>query len=358
MRYNLRSLQAFSAVARHRSISKAAAELSVTQSAVSHQIRRLSEEIGEKLIIKTGRTIALTDIGRALAERVEGAFAQIEASVAQAVGSGRQTVRLAAYSTFLSGWLMDRLADFYRKNPDTELQLFMTAHSPELTNRVADAFVTSMPYEPGYWSTRLLREVLIAVYAPEAISKSQNPLDLPLITTELEPDVYFSDWTAFLGATNTAPDAVKGSRRIQCSHYIHAIDMARRGLGIALVPDFLAEADLRSGRLARFGTGSVATGLDYHLCVKDSRRNEPAIRSMVAWFRSSISAPAALHDSASRAAKKTHESAATGQASEPHSSRSLRATGGAERRTITPVEKGAPFRSGSRRTRLAKEAPT
>jgi len=80
-RHNLRALQAFEAVARHSSITKAADELGVTQSAVSHQLRKLSDDIGERLVVKSGRQVILTEAGRRLGIALQAAFLQIDRSV-------------------------------------------------------------------------------------------------------------------------------------------------------------------------------------------------------------------------------------------------------------------------------------
>src|SRR5690349_17347076 len=96
----LRALQCFEAVARLRSISKAAAELGVTQSAVSHQLRDLTQQLGESLMVKSGRGIALTPAGAELAAALNSAFSVIANSVSRIVGNDRQRVRLAICSSF------------------------------------------------------------------------------------------------------------------------------------------------------------------------------------------------------------------------------------------------------------------
>ncbi|MCJ8151778.1 LysR family transcriptional regulator [Shinella sedimenti] len=100
---NLRGYQVFEAVARHKSVTAAADELGVTQSAASHQLRKLSQATGEKLIERRGRSISLTDAGRKLASSLESAFDLIEQSAASVVGGSRSMVRLGLYSSFAAG---------------------------------------------------------------------------------------------------------------------------------------------------------------------------------------------------------------------------------------------------------------
>ena len=119
----LRSLQYFEAVVRHRSIRLAAVDLGVTQSAVSHQLRRFSETIGQQLLVKSGRGIALTPAGEKLGTRLVSAFANLDDLVNDIAGDGRQTLQIAICSTFGPGWLIERLDDFYTSYPDINLEL-------------------------------------------------------------------------------------------------------------------------------------------------------------------------------------------------------------------------------------------
>ena len=284
---NLRGIQTFEAVSRHLSISRAAEELGVTQSAVSHQLRRLTEEIGERLIERSGRGVSLTEPGIELANRLQTAFAQIRTSLAHVAGHGRETVRLAVCSSFAPGWLIGRLRGFIAANPDTDLQLLMYAQDPELTDRVADAFVTSFPTEPGFWSLRLMTELLVPVRRPRSGEPAAGERQA-LITTDTQPSRLGADWIEYFRIAGETLDELHSGQWLQCSHYMLAIELARNGLGAALVPDFLAAADLRAGRLELLGPHTIPTHEDYYLCVKHSRRQEPAIRAVIQWFRGQI----------------------------------------------------------------------
>lgn len=281
---NFRALQCFEAVARLRSISKAAAELGVTQSAVSHQLRDLTHQLGESLVTKAGRGIMLTDAGTELAAALSSAFSVIENSVSRIVGNDRKRVRLAICSSFAPGWLIPRLGAFYRSNPDIELQLLMYAKDPELTDRVADAFVTSYPEVSGFHAVQLEREMLVAVISRRP-KPAREPANRTLITTDLAPDNFGSDWKRYAEAAGETLDALYDGTWLQCSHYILALEMARNGLGAALVPEFLAAPHLADGSLMRLGPVMLPTGEDYYLCMKQSRRSEPALKQLERWFR-------------------------------------------------------------------------
>ena len=285
-RRKLRSLEAFEAVARHLSVSKAANELGITQSAVSHQMRSLAAEVGEKLFVVSGRKVLLTEPGRRLADRVRVAFGQIDRSVADVSGADRTVVRLAACTSFSPGWLVSRLGGFYSANPDVHLQLKMYAQDPELTDRVADAFVTTLPKELGFWSMQLRPELLTAVYA--AARSNLVPGKLPLITTTLDLARTGDDWMAWCELADRSLHSLHTGSWIEVSHYVTAFDMAKAGIGIALVPDFLAEAEIASGLLRQLSHTKLPTHDDYYLCIKTSRRNEPGLRALADWFAAEI----------------------------------------------------------------------
>lgn len=283
-RQNFRALQSFEAVSRHLSVSAAAAELGVTQSAVSHQLRLLVDLVGEKLLRKDGRGIALTEAGERMARRLQGAFAEIDRSVGEAIGDGRDSVRLAVCSSFGPGWLIPRLKDFYASRPGFDLQLHMYARDPELTDAVADAFVTTLPTEKGFFSLLLWREKLVPVVLA-SLPLTAKPR---LITTDMSPGSVGKDWQSHGRLTGQDQIAPPENRWLLASHYLLALEMARAGLGAALVPDFLVARDLGCGTLRLLDNAAVETREDYFLCIKESRRSEPALDGLVRWFRTQL----------------------------------------------------------------------
>ncbi|MDH4441963.1 MAG: LysR family transcriptional regulator [Rhizobium sp.] len=284
-RHNLRALHTFETVSRHLSVAAAAQELGVTQSAVSHQLRLLGEIVGERLIQKNGRGIALTDAGRDLATRLQPAFAEIDRSLAEAIGGTRDRVRLAICSSFAKAWLVPRLHSFYAAHPDIDLQIMMYAQDPELTDATGDAFVTTLPKDRGYHSQLLWPEVLVPVVLSSLARRKTGP---DYITTELQPGKIGSDWHAYArhsGRGDLTP--LTGQWRF-ASHYVIALDMVREGLGAALVPDFLAEPEVSIGRMTLLDATGLPTHEDYHLCVKESRRSEPALDALIRWFKQEL----------------------------------------------------------------------
>jgi LysR family glycine cleavage system transcriptional activator len=287
-RQSFRALVAFEAVSRHQSVSVAATELGVTQSAISHQIRLLSQLVGERLVQKQGRGIALTDAGDRLARKLQPAFSEIARSVSEAIGGKRDTVRLAVCSAFGPGWLIPRLGAFYAAQPGFDLKLCMYARDPELTDAVADAFVTTLPAEKGFYSFLLWPERLVPVISSNWQGSQASHY---LITTDLQPGRIGDDWKAHAALSSRENPFDPDGRWLFASHYVIALEMVRAGLGAALVPDFLVSRDLEAGTLVLLDDIVVPTHEDYYFCVKESRRSEPALEALIRWFKSQLPKP-------------------------------------------------------------------
>ena len=280
-RANLRSLQAFEVVSRHMSVSKAADELGITQSAVSHHIKQLTDEVGEKLLAKNGRGVALTTAGERLARRLQSAFSDIDRSLAETIGEQRGIVRIAVCSSFAPGWLIPRLPRLYEAHPAFDFQLCMYASDPELTDAVADAFVTIKPRQSGFSSTLIMPERLVAV--AHARLTHRFGFDLPLITTDVER--IGDDWREYFSLSGANAAGSLPDRWLLATHYILARDMVRAGLGAALVPDFLIADDVENETLVLVRPERLATHEDYYFSVKDNRKSEPGLEALSRWFR-------------------------------------------------------------------------
>lgn len=284
MIYNLRALQIFETVSRTGSISAAAAELSISASAISHQLRKLGDQVGERLVERRGREMTLTTNGRVLAESLTLAFSQIDESVANCIGREGTTLRLAMCSTFGTGWLIQRLTRFREKNPDITIQLLMYGDDPVRLEAAADAFITIMPPRDGHWCLNLFDEQVVAVMAP-ACEKLKSLDGATLITTSLKQDDDATDWRSYLSRCQIEFD-INVMQTIRCSHEVFALEAAKRGLGIALVPTFLAEPELKLGTLVKWQDRTVPSGRSYTFCVKTARRHSKIIEKLSRWMYS------------------------------------------------------------------------
>ena len=287
-RVSIRSLQIFECVARTGSTVKAAEELSVTQSAISHQMKQLSLTLGETLLERSGRTLRLTQRGAELASELTKAFLNIGDSVDTIIGRNRDRVRLAVCSSFGPGWLAPRLLGFCSQHPDVVLDLLQFGEDPDLTDTLADAFVTARPVVSGFHAVELLEERLVAVAAPRPHGRKLEFSLKPLISSTASDPMRGSDWLNYFAYAGMVPEAWHNGQWLYCSHYSMALSLAEEGAGIALVPDFLASRALQAGRLEQLGPQRLATGRTYRFCLKSARVHERPLATVMNWMAGEI----------------------------------------------------------------------
>lgn len=282
---NLRSFQVFDAVARLRSIKDAAAELGITPSAVSHQLRNLSLRTGKALIERRGRDISLTDDGASLARSLKSAFDIIEQE-ATSLDGDLAVVRLGVYSSFAVSWLIPRLPRFLEAYPHIDLRLIMLYDPHETSSRIADIFITSEPVQIGYAARRLFGEQLIPVCAATGPENFAAPMRF--ISAEAETGLAGRAWEAFALLNDLDTSSIQWGDWLCCSHYIFALEMAQLGMGAALLPDFMAARHLADGTLRRLPGTPLPTGQSYELHVPVERRQDPSIGHFSSWLQRTI----------------------------------------------------------------------
>jgi DNA-binding transcriptional LysR family regulator len=280
----IRGLQCFEAVARRGSVTAAAEELGVSQSAISHQLRDLTRALGEQLLVRSGRGLAVTSAGQRLSERLSATFANLEASLEDIVGGSGQVFRVAVCSSFGPGWLIPRLESFIGANPGIALQLNLHVRDPHFSHEVADVIFSALPVAPGFAAVHIFDEMLVAVHAPGSPSNR-----LRLITTELDEQRIGQDWTDYCRRAGLACEDLQEGAWLRCTHFLFALEMARAGLGAALVPEFLARRHIEDGSLVYLNRLPMPSGRVYRLCYKQSRAKEIAITAFSRWLRAELS---------------------------------------------------------------------
>ncbi|MDX1635583.1 MAG: LysR substrate-binding domain-containing protein [Marinobacter sp.] len=298
----LNALPVFEAVARLNSFSRAADELNVSQSAVSHQIKTLETFLGEKLFLRTGRSLALTEEGRIYLEAVASALLQIERVTGQLLGQAQARLRLSVYSSFAVRWLVPRLPELQRLHPQLELALEMTSESPVLSDRVADCFITIDPRSSAFSYDLLYREQLFPVCSrpywqglcrelglPQVLAAGEQPgltpaqvARYPLLSTHSIYNRDGGDWDAWFRAVGETLPA--GSRVQHFSHMLLALEAARFHQGIALTNDYMLANRSDSDDFVRLPCHPVVTGDSFYFAFKTSRRREPGLRLLRRWL--------------------------------------------------------------------------
>ena len=164
-------LLAFEAAARHESYTRAAAELSLTQSAVSRQVQALEQQLGLTLFRREGRQVQLTDVGRLYQRELSEALGRIRSATLQALAyqSGVGTLRLATLPTFGSKWLLPRLHAFYSAHPGMLVHIHSRIEAINFDTSEIDAAIGVASHDlPGLICHRLHAEELVVILPPEA----------------------------------------------------------------------------------------------------------------------------------------------------------------------------------------------
>lgn len=298
----LKALPVFEAVARLNSFSRAAEELNVSQSAVSHQVLQLEAYLGEALFNRQGRHLSLTEEGRLYQEAVSSALFQLERASEQVQGRVNTRVRMAVFSSIAVRWLIPRLPTLQRQHPQLDLALEMMNESPLLSDRVADCFITLHGEHRGFtadliYSERLFviasrsfwqsmcadwqQAGLIDTSAPERIDAAWL-LRYPLLSTYSIYGTHTEDWRRWFGQADVS---LPENARVQhFSHMLLALEAARHHQGLALTNDYMHNVD-DDPELVRLPCHSLVTGDCFYFAFKTARRQEAGIRLLRQWVR-------------------------------------------------------------------------
>jgi len=246
------SLRAFEATSRHLSFTRAAVELSLTQTAISHRIKELEGLLMVQLFNRMQNGISLTEEGRAYLESVRPAIAQI-ASATDIISSVRENrLNITCLSAFATTCLIPALTDFRTRHSDIVLRLTPSTATGRPDIRDFDVAIWHGPDDwPGFDSMRLTVEESFPVCAPSLFEGRRpllRPSDLahyPVLRT-VSP-IILDEWPAWLQHVGF-PSAEFG-QEIYCEGLYFSIEAARAGLGVGMVRSSLMKEDLANGRL-------------------------------------------------------------------------------------------------------------
>ena len=274
------ALRAFHAAAVHGRFREAAAALGVTESAISHQVRRLEDFLRTALFDRSGPGVRLTAAGRRYLEDIDPAIRQIQvATQAMLRPAGRDVVRLTLPPSLAATWLIPQLGAFERAHPDVDLQLVPTTRVLDLQRDQVDLAIRhGKGAWPGLEAAFLLEETALPVCAPGylILRTDEDPL-AALARVRLIVNARFPDeWEEWARARGLAPPPLAGA--IALDGIEQALQVAESGHGLAIGRRPMADDRLARGSLvAPFGAGDP-TGAAYYLC-----RPAGAPPTAVAW---------------------------------------------------------------------------
>lgn len=285
------TLLCFEAAARHQSFTRAAQELSLTQSAVSRQITALEEYLGVTLFRRARHGVELTPAGADYAARVARRLSAIEQDTLDIMGGGQVggAVHLASVPTFAAQWLIPRLPRFAQAHPgitvhiETRTRPFMFADTP-VDAAIYAGTAEQLRQWAGTSSTALLAESVVVVCHPQLLGgrkslKPQTAARMPLLQQSTRPDAW-TQW--FQQMAVDAPQALSGPRFEQFSMTAAA---AAQGMGLALIPRLLIEAELARGELAIAHPTPLSSPRSYYLVRPESVDSpNPALDYFAQWL--------------------------------------------------------------------------
>lgn len=255
----LRALQAFEAVARTHSVTKAADELAVTPSAVSHRLRNLEDHLGMKLFHHARRRVALSDAGRDFLQSIGPAFDRIErASDRLANGMASDVLTIHCTPSFAPAWLVPRIDAFVQQHPNIDLRVHA---SPEPVDFFRSDTDIEIRYGNSDWAglivVPLMDDVLTPLCAPELRTRlgfgpgltPEALVAAPLIVSERAP-IGWEQWFHANGISHTVRRGLRFDRG-----YL-AAQAAAAGLGVALESRIFAARYLESGELVGLFAGT------------------------------------------------------------------------------------------------------
>jgi len=282
----LNGLRAFEAAARHVSFKEAAAELNVTQAAISHQIRALEEWFGMALFERQVRAVELTPAGAELLPPMSQAFNGMAGAVAGLLkpdNEGELTVTMLA--SFAAKWLVPRLVDFQTLHPHIDVRI---STSVAMSDFDRDGVDVALRYGYGQWpdlkSQRLLQEDMFPVCSPqltEGDNALREPADLARHTL-LHVIVFRDDWRVWLTAAGHTE--INADRGPQFDLSLTAVQAAIDGMGVALGHSNLVEADIKAGRLVAPFDLNIPLEAAYYVVAPPDRWDQPKIVAFREWL--------------------------------------------------------------------------
>ncbi len=285
----LNALRAFETAARHLSIKKAANEMGVTPSAVSHQVRILEDQLGVELMRRAGPRLELTETGRVLAPELTAGFSRIVDAVGALKNERSQgPLRLSMLPTFAVHWLSPRLASYPFARAGFELLISTTQTAVDLNAGVADA---SIRHGRGLWAgvlaEPLFEETLTLLGNGDWVAQDEAHLRRAIGKANLFLSMHrremFERWNESLPGGPIKPAAI-----IIVDSAGLGLKAAIDGAGLTLAGTEIAGWDIAAGRLTPLFDHQSPANAGYYLCYPAALERDRRIRNLRAWILAEV----------------------------------------------------------------------
>ncbi len=289
----LNALVAFEAAARHLSFTRAAAELFVTQGAVSRQVRRLEGYLGKPLFVRANRSIQLTPAGLQYYQTVHPLLSSLSSATAGLLQwRGERRITVATSHAMASLWLLPQIPAFQRDLGELDIRILASDNIYDLNRSEFDLALFYCPTPPPKMrATALFQEEIFPVCSPAYPGSCGKPADLDslLRRTLLEMEDVQADWLTWSGwlqRLGLAP--CEPAHRIHINNYPMLIQAALNGQGVALAWGHLLDRYLDSGALVRPVDATLRTSAWFYLLEPEDVHAKPVVRLLRQWLLSHL----------------------------------------------------------------------
>ncbi|MHB2060795.1 transcriptional regulator GcvA [Pseudomonas monsensis] len=285
---SLNGLRAFECAARYMSFTKAAAELHVTQTAISHQIRRLEDELGVTLFLRLKEGLALTEEGQAYLPGIRAAFHELRHATQALLASRQNTVlTINTLVSVASKWLLPRLPSFQQANPDVDVRISASTDLVDFRQGGIDAAIR---YGRGDWkglrADFLMSDEIFPVCSPALLSTSKGlntPADLLDHTLLQVSGMTAGDWNRWLSAAGESVTLAEGPR-LTFDLAMMAVQAAVDGQGVCIGRSTYVADDLRAGRLVAPFALRLKDELGFYLVTPHETADSKKIVALRTWL--------------------------------------------------------------------------
>jgi LysR family glycine cleavage system transcriptional activator len=285
---SLNGLRAFEAAARHLSFTQAASELNVTQTAISHQIKRLEEELGVRLFVRQNRALSLTPKAREYLPGIRAAFNDLRLATDRLLRQDDDHVlTVSTLASLAAKWLLPRLSAFQEAHPGIDVRI---TTSPNLVDFKAGGVDAAIRYGRGQWpgvrADWLMADQMFPVCST-ALLDGKKPLRKPedladhvLLHTSSGND---DDWRLWLTAAGL-PTNLSRQPGITFDMVFMTIQAAIDGVGVAMGRTSYVRDDIAKGRLVVPFEITLPVDAGFYLVSPDGRADSPKLSAFREWL--------------------------------------------------------------------------
>jgi LysR family glycine cleavage system transcriptional activator len=281
----LAAVRAFEAAARHGSFTKAAAELGMTQAAVSYQVKLLEDRVGAPLFLRLPKKVVLSEAGKRLAPPVSEAFQRLEAAFAAMRETSDSVLSITAIMSFATNWLVPRLGSFQLAHPGIAVRLETSHLLVDFSREEIDVGIrTGRGSWPGLRAHLLMPNEFTPLCSPTLLARSgklrapADLLQLPLLDWR---DEWWRQWFALAGIADPKPAPFP---TVQLESQLMLGQAAMAGQGVAILSPAYFAADIAAGRLVQPFDLVGRSESSFYLVYPQERQNVPKIRAFRDWM--------------------------------------------------------------------------